>query len=179
MDQRLCRGARTKRQKRAAVIDLCATTKAARQVAEELGVSRHTLYKWKDQRLGRKAPTSTTHHSNPPQPASREYLKREFERLRKDLQRLQLEHDLLQETNKLLKKNCASTCGFWQAGRRHGSLMPCDKFIPYRDSCPARACPHLLFLSPLPASAWRQIHGAAPRLDALGGHRIGRCAGPP
>lgn len=44
---------RTESQKQAAVINLCSRQESARQVAQEVGVSRQTLYKWKDQRLDR------------------------------------------------------------------------------------------------------------------------------
>lgn len=96
---------RSERQKRAAVIDLCARHGSADEVAREVGVSRQTLYKWKDERLGREAPASMTHHHNLPPTASREELERELEALRRDVQRLQLEHDLLKKANELLKKD--------------------------------------------------------------------------
>lgn len=44
---------RSEQQKQAAVIDLCSGRESAREVAEQVGVSRQVLYKWKDQRLGR------------------------------------------------------------------------------------------------------------------------------
>lgn len=95
---------RSEQQKQAAVIDLCARRGSAREVAEAVGVSRQTLYNWKDQRLGRKAPTSMSRHRDLPATASREELQRELEILRRDIQRLQLEHDLLEKANELLKK---------------------------------------------------------------------------
>lgn len=96
---------RSEQQKRAAVVDLCSRQVSAREVAQKIGVSRQTLYSWKDQRLGREATTPMTRHSNLPQTASREQLERELEALRRDVQRLQLEHDLLKKANELLKKD--------------------------------------------------------------------------
>lgn len=96
---------RSEQQKQAAVIDLCSRHGSADEVAREVGVSRQTLYRWRDQRLGREAPASMTHHPNLPPTASREELERELEALRKDVQRLQLEHDLLKKANELLKKD--------------------------------------------------------------------------
>jgi len=46
-----------------------------------------------------------TRHRNLPPTASREELGRELEILRRDVQRLQLEHDLLKKANELLKKD--------------------------------------------------------------------------
>lgn len=96
---------RSEQQKRAAVIDLCSRRESADAVAQEVGVSRQTLYKWKGDRLGREAPASMTRHRNLPPAASCEELERELEALRRDVQRLQLEHDLLKKANELLKKD--------------------------------------------------------------------------
>ena len=96
---------RSEQQKRAAVIDLCSRRESAREVAQKVGISRQTLYNWKDQQLGREAPASMTRHRDLPQTASREELERELESLRRDAQRLQLEHDLLKKANELLKKD--------------------------------------------------------------------------
>lgn len=96
---------RSEQQKRAAVIDLCSRRESAREVAQKVGISRQTLYNWKDQQLGREAPASMTRHRDLPQTASREELERELQSLRRDVQRLQLEHDLLKKANELLKKD--------------------------------------------------------------------------
>lgn len=96
---------RSERQKRAAVIDMCSRRESAREVAQKVGVSRQTLYDWKDQQLGREVPASMPRHRNLPPTASREELERELEALRRDVQRLQLEHDLLKKANELIKKD--------------------------------------------------------------------------
>ncbi len=44
--------------KQAAVIELCTREESARVVANKTGVSRPTLYNWKNQLLGREIPTS-------------------------------------------------------------------------------------------------------------------------
>ncbi|WP_417276756.1 IS3 family transposase [Castellaniella sp.] len=95
---------RSEHQKQAAVIDLCSRLGSAHEVAQAVGVSRQTLYKWKDERLGREAPASMTRHREPPPEASREELERELGALRNDIERLQLEHDLLVKATELLKK---------------------------------------------------------------------------
>src|SRR5690606_38237083 len=72
--------------------------------AKAIGVSRQTLYNWRDQRLRREALELMTRHRDLPATASREELQRKLETLRRDVQRLQLEHDLLEKANELLKK---------------------------------------------------------------------------
>jgi hypothetical protein len=44
--------------KQEAVIALCTRQGKARTIAQDLGVSRETLYNWKNQLLGREAPAS-------------------------------------------------------------------------------------------------------------------------
>lgn len=102
---RVATAPRSERQKRAAVIDLCSRHGSVRVAAQKVGVSRQTLYNWKDQRLGREAPASMKHHHDLPQAASREQLEREVETLRRDIRRLQLERELLDKANELLKKD--------------------------------------------------------------------------
>lgn len=96
---------RSEHQKRTAVIDLCSRHESARSLAQKVGVSRQTLYNWKDQKLGREVPASMTRHRELPPTASRDELERELEALRSDVKRLQLEHDLLTKANELRKKD--------------------------------------------------------------------------
>ena len=49
--------------KKEAVIALCTRQGKALAIAQELGVSRETLYNWKDQLLGREAPASMKRQS--------------------------------------------------------------------------------------------------------------------
>jgi transposase InsO family protein/transposase-like protein len=88
--------------KRAGVIELCNRRESAQAVAEKLGVSRPTLYNWKNQLLGPKAPAVMK--SDNKSPPEREELERQLESLRCDIRRLQLERDLLKKANELLKK---------------------------------------------------------------------------
>lgn len=93
------------------MIDLCSRRESSREVAQKVGTSRQTLYKWKDKQLGREAPAFMTRRRDLPQTASHEELERELEALCRSVQRLQLEHDLLKKANELLKKIWASICG--------------------------------------------------------------------
>ncbi|HBO4002011.1 TPA: IS3 family transposase [Pseudomonas aeruginosa] len=91
--------------KKAAVIALCMRQDSAQVVAQELGVCRPTLYHWKNQLLGPEAPASMKRRHELPPSAERQELERQIESLRRDVHRLQLEHDLLKKANELIKKD--------------------------------------------------------------------------
>lgn len=57
--------------KQAAVIELCTREEGAGVVAEKIGVSRPTLYNWKNELLGREAPASMKRDKNPAPPPER------------------------------------------------------------------------------------------------------------
>jgi transposase InsO family protein/transposase-like protein len=71
-------------------------------VPEAIGVSRVSLYEWKNELLG----TGRRRRVNDPKqgPSTEEDLEREIESLRKCIRRLQLEHDILKGANELLKE---------------------------------------------------------------------------
>ena len=96
--------------KHSAVIALCMRQGGAQSVAQELGVSRPSLYEWKNQLLGHEASPSMKRQHDCPRSSERAGLEQQLEALRRDLRRLQLEKDLLKKANELLKKkNWAST----------------------------------------------------------------------
>ena len=90
--------------KQAAVIELCTRQISAQAVAQKLAVSRQSLYKWKDQLLGREAPASMKQDNDSLPVPERAQLERQVEALRRDIRQLQLEHDILKKANELLKK---------------------------------------------------------------------------
>jgi len=90
--------------KQAAVIELCTRQVSAQAIAQAIGVTRPTLYKWKNQLLGREVPTSMKLHNDSPPDPERLDLERQVESLQRDIRKLQLEHDLLKKANELLKK---------------------------------------------------------------------------
>ena len=90
--------------KQAAVIELCAREESTRVVAQRIGVSRLTLYNWKNKLLGREVPASMKRHNDPPHASERGELERQVESLQRDIRQLQLEHDILKKANELLKK---------------------------------------------------------------------------
>ena len=97
--------ARPPAMKKAAVIALCTRQGSAQAVAQKLGVCRPTLYNWKNQLLGPEAPASMKPRHESPSSPEREELERQLESLRRDIHRLQLEHDLLKKANELVKKD--------------------------------------------------------------------------
>ncbi len=90
--------------KRAAVIALCTRHGSALEVAQEMGVCRPTLYNWKKQLLGAEASASMKRSKESPPGPERAELEQQLEALRRDLRRLQLEHDLLEKANEIVKK---------------------------------------------------------------------------
>ena len=77
---------------------------SAKVVAQELGVSRPSLYKWKDQLRRHDAPASTKRRQDAPASPDRAGLEQQLETLQLNIRRLQLEKDLLKKANELLKK---------------------------------------------------------------------------
>ena len=91
--------------RQAGVIGLCDGDETAQQVADRLGVSRPTLYSWRDQLLGHEASSSMKRRKDKSKVPEREELERQLEALQRDVRQLQLEHDLLKKANELLKKD--------------------------------------------------------------------------
>ena len=90
--------------KQSAVIALCMRPTSAQTVADDVGVSRGSLYKWKNQLLGHDAPSPMKRQQDAPASPDRAELEQQLETLRRDIRRLQLEKDLLKKANELLKK---------------------------------------------------------------------------
>ena len=90
---------------RAAVIELCTRQGSAKAVAEKIGVSRPTLYNWKNRLLGCEVPATMRRPNDSPPEPERAELERQLESLRRDIRHLQLEHDLLKKANEILKKD--------------------------------------------------------------------------
>jgi transposase InsO family protein/transposase-like protein len=90
--------------KHAAVMALCMRQGSAESVAKELGVSRPSLYVWKNQLLNKESLVSMKPQQTPSQDAQKDELLSELERLQRDVKRLKLEQDILQKANELLKK---------------------------------------------------------------------------
>lgn len=91
--------------RRVGVYELCRREGSAQAVAQRLDVDRGTLYNWKNQLLGREVPTLMKCDSPPLAAADLTELEQQVESLRRDIRKLQLEHDLLKKANELLKKD--------------------------------------------------------------------------
>jgi len=102
-------GELTPAMRQTAVVELCMRQGSAEAVARDLGVSRPTLYDWKNRLLGHDAPGSMKRKKDSPPSTERAELEQQVEALRQDVRRLRLEQDLLKKANELLKKTWAST----------------------------------------------------------------------
>ncbi|MDC7689805.1 IS3 family transposase [Vogesella indigofera] len=91
--------------KQAAVIALCSRQGSARDIAQELGVTRPTLYNWKDQLLDRGVPASMKRHRDSSPAAEQAELEQQRDALQRDILQLQLEHDILKKAVELIKKD--------------------------------------------------------------------------
>jgi len=87
---------------------LCVRQGSAQSVAKDFGVSRPSLYVWKNQLLNNKASESMKTQQNPLPHDQVDELLSELERLQRDVKRLKREQDILKKANELLKKNWAS-----------------------------------------------------------------------
>ena len=85
--------------KQSAVIALCLRPASAQTVADELGVSRGSLYKWKNQLLGHDASAPMKRQQDAPANPDRAELEEQLETLRRDIRRLQLEKDVLKKAS--------------------------------------------------------------------------------
>src|SRR5947199_6409282 len=85
--------------KQSAVIALCMRSASAQAVAEDLGVSRGSLYKWKNQLLSYDASAPMKRQQDAPASPDLAELEQQLETLRRDIRRLQLEKDLLKKAN--------------------------------------------------------------------------------
>jgi len=90
--------------KQSAVIALCMRPTSAQAVADDVGVTRGSLYKWKNQLLGHDAPVPMKRQQDAPATSDRAELGQQVEALRRDIRRLQFEKDLLKKANELLKE---------------------------------------------------------------------------
>lgn len=90
--------------KQSAVIALCLRPASAQAVAEDVGVSRGSLYKWKNQLLDHEVTVPMKRQQDAPPSSDRAELEQQLETLRRDVRRLQLEKDVLKKASELLKK---------------------------------------------------------------------------
>ena len=90
--------------KQSAVMALCLRQGSAQAVAQELGVSRPSLYNWRNQLLSNEALPFMKPKQGPSPGSERDELEQELKQLQQDVKRLKLEQDILKKANELLKK---------------------------------------------------------------------------
>lgn len=89
-------------QKSSAVKDLIVRDKTAKEIADDFGVDRTSLYNWKNRQLGKGALTKVNKRENLPD--TKEDLENKIQLLKKQIHQLQLEKDILEKTAELIKK---------------------------------------------------------------------------
>lgn len=99
----------TEDEKKEAVIHTEIREKSVNDIAEDYGVTRVTLYKWKEELLGSESECTMKKQdqdtiTNRSTSEETDQLKQEVERLRKEVYRLQLEKDILEKAAQIIKK---------------------------------------------------------------------------
>ena len=95
----------TQEQKMDGVIAFGSRSGSAKDVANEYGVSRAILYKWKNDLLGKEGNKTLSKKKDRPLPDDKNTLLSEIESLKKQIYRLQLEKDVLEATVEIVKKD--------------------------------------------------------------------------
>ena len=94
-----------KKKKKKAVIELCLRKSSANKIAEDVGVSRQLLYKWKDQLLSRNHVMQKNERVKKGTDSDIDKIENELTLLKRVMHDLQLEHNILKKANELLKKD--------------------------------------------------------------------------
>jgi len=92
-------------QKKDAVIELCTRKVSAAAIADSLGASRISLYKWKKELLGEEDAKTMDGLGKPPLSDDRDALLAEVESLKKEIYRKQIELDILNKAAEIIKKD--------------------------------------------------------------------------
>ncbi len=91
-----------------AVRDLCTRTIPAKKIAQDVGVSRQVLYKWKNGAIGDETYQFMRKNNAPSLIQERDALREELARLTQAIKRQQLELDILKKEEEIIKKTRAS-----------------------------------------------------------------------
>lgn len=90
------------------MIELCTRHVSAREISQNIGVSRTVLYKWKDEIIGHEAYQNMRKHRAPSPAEERDALREEVARLNQEIRRQQMELDILKKAEEIIKKNRVS-----------------------------------------------------------------------
>ena len=110
-------------QKQEAVIALCSRRGSAEDVADAHGATRASLYKWKNDLLGKENTMTRTEKKNLDLPNDKNQLLSEIETLQEQVRRLKIEKDILEAAAELIKK---------RLGRRSEGSVKSREDSPYR-----------------------------------------------
>lgn len=91
-------------EKKEAVIQFISKTDSANALAEKINVSRYSLYKWKNEFLGKNGPSSMEKRKSLTDSETTE-LKEQIKELQLDVYRLQMEKDILEKASEIIKKD--------------------------------------------------------------------------
>jgi len=91
-------------QKKQMVLELCSREISANKVADSFGLSRASLYRWKQQLLPQEEIMTKKKGEPKPRPKDSDALQEEVSSLKKQIHRLRMERDILYKANELLKK---------------------------------------------------------------------------
>jgi putative transposase len=97
--------------KKAALVGLYSRQESAQALAEKVGVSRPTLYAWKNRLLGSDAPAAMNRKKSASLDPEIEELARQREALQRDIRELQIEHDLLKTASEQIKGSWRRSAG--------------------------------------------------------------------
>jgi len=95
----------SKEQKQEAVIALCCRLGNARDVADAHSATRASLYKWKNDLLGKENPMARAKKKSQQLPDDKNQLISEINSLKEQVRRLKIEKDILEATAELIKKD--------------------------------------------------------------------------
>lgn len=91
--------------KQKAVIDLYARTGSAKEIANDYGVSRETLYKWRDSLFRKDPHVPMKRNKKDKLPDDKKALLSELDSLKKDIKKLQMEKAIIEGAAELIKKD--------------------------------------------------------------------------
>jgi transposase InsO family protein/transposase-like protein len=95
----------TQEQKKGAVIDLCVRKGSAASVADAHGASRESLYRWKNDLLGKESASAMKRPNKSSLPDDKDALVAELANLKEQVYRQQMELDILKKAAEILKKD--------------------------------------------------------------------------
>ena len=98
------------------MLALCSRSIPAKSIADTSGVTRQTLYLWKEQLLGKGASRPMKSNSTTP---DIKVLEDERDFLQKEVYKLRLEKEILEQAADLIKKSQSSIQSYYRIEKKH------------------------------------------------------------